>query len=261
MDAYDLPEEFAHLQAQDMGKIGFINDVVRGIRKVTSPASALLNEYKAEPKETFGGIEISSLLDRAFLFLEDCEWDSADEYCEKVLDRDPRNARAYLGKLMAELGVRKQDDLADCAQPFDENANYQKAVRFGGEKYAGILSGYIDHINARNENTRLVSTYNNAVTAMKSASSESSYKAAAETFKTIPGFKDADSLAEQWVEGETEGEARDAVRHEGTPEGQGLRPWRRHLRRPHHHLPGEVAHQSHRASAPAHQGVANVEVK
>ncbi len=34
MDAYELPEEFAHLQAQDMGKIGFINDIVRGIKKV-----------------------------------------------------------------------------------------------------------------------------------------------------------------------------------------------------------------------------------
>lgn len=34
IDAYELPEEFAHLQAQDMGKIGFINDIVRGIKKV-----------------------------------------------------------------------------------------------------------------------------------------------------------------------------------------------------------------------------------
>ena len=34
MDPYDLPEEFSHLQAQDMGKIGFINDLVRGIRKI-----------------------------------------------------------------------------------------------------------------------------------------------------------------------------------------------------------------------------------
>jgi tetratricopeptide (TPR) repeat protein len=34
MDAYELPEEFAHLQAQDMAKIGFINDLVRGIKKV-----------------------------------------------------------------------------------------------------------------------------------------------------------------------------------------------------------------------------------
>ena len=34
MDAYDLPDEFAHLQSQDMGKIGFIQDLIRGINKV-----------------------------------------------------------------------------------------------------------------------------------------------------------------------------------------------------------------------------------
>ncbi len=34
MDAYELPDEFAHLQAQDMGKIGFITDVIRGLKKV-----------------------------------------------------------------------------------------------------------------------------------------------------------------------------------------------------------------------------------
>lgn len=34
MDAYDMPEEFAHLQAQDMSKIGFIQDLVRGIKKI-----------------------------------------------------------------------------------------------------------------------------------------------------------------------------------------------------------------------------------
>ena len=34
MDAYDLPEEFAHLQAQDMNKLGFVPDLIRGIRKI-----------------------------------------------------------------------------------------------------------------------------------------------------------------------------------------------------------------------------------
>ncbi len=34
MDAYELPDEFAHLQAQDMGKIGFITDVIRGLKKI-----------------------------------------------------------------------------------------------------------------------------------------------------------------------------------------------------------------------------------
>lgn len=36
MDAYDLPDEFAHLQSQDMSKIGFISDITRGIKKIVS---------------------------------------------------------------------------------------------------------------------------------------------------------------------------------------------------------------------------------
>jgi len=35
MDAYDLPEELSMFQSQDMGKIGFIQDLVRGIKKIT----------------------------------------------------------------------------------------------------------------------------------------------------------------------------------------------------------------------------------
>ena len=97
---------------------------------------------------------------------------------------------------MAELRVRRQEDLEGCEQPFNDSDNYQKAVRFGGEELVRALSGYIDHINERND----TGIYNNAVSAMESASSESSYKAAAATFKTIPGFKDADSLAEQCLE-------------------------------------------------------------
>ena len=35
MDPYDLPEEFSHLQAQDMTKLGFMQDLIRGIKKIT----------------------------------------------------------------------------------------------------------------------------------------------------------------------------------------------------------------------------------
>ena len=38
------------------------------------------------------------------------------------------NARAYLGKLMVELKVKKQEQLKKCAKPFDGNLNYQKIV-------------------------------------------------------------------------------------------------------------------------------------
>jgi tetratricopeptide (TPR) repeat protein len=33
MDPYDLPDEFSHLQAQDMSKLGFMQDLIRGIKK------------------------------------------------------------------------------------------------------------------------------------------------------------------------------------------------------------------------------------
>ncbi len=62
------------------------------------------------------------------------------------------------------------------------------------------MKGYIAHINERNENARLTGIYNRAVSAMNEANSENEYKAAAEIFKTVPGFKDADSLVEKCLD-------------------------------------------------------------
>ena len=199
MDPYDLPDEFSHLQAQDMSKLGFMQDLIRGIKKIVK-----IDEPKAAVKEAavVGAVNanIAPLLERAFLFLEDGKWQDANIYCEKVLDIDPKNAEAYVGKLMAELQVNKRTLLADCEQPFDDRDNYAKVLRFGDEKLEAEMRGYIAHINERNENARMTGIYNGAVNAMNAANTESAYKAAAETFKTIPGFKDADSLAEQCLD-------------------------------------------------------------
>ena len=118
------------------------------------------------------------LLKRVFLFLEDGEWGRADEYCEKVLDMDPENAQAYLGKLMAELHVKNQKCLQDLAKPFDSNNNYQKILRFGDEQLKTTLIGYIEHINTCNGNTRLEDIYSRAQKAMAMANRENAYKEA-----------------------------------------------------------------------------------
>ena len=49
MDPYDLPEEFSHLQAQDMTKLGFMQDLVRGIKKLLNKDSG---KQKASGKST-----------------------------------------------------------------------------------------------------------------------------------------------------------------------------------------------------------------
>ena len=50
VDAYDMPAEFKRLQAQDMGKVGAMQDLIRGIEKIipresaSSPANQVLSE-------------------------------------------------------------------------------------------------------------------------------------------------------------------------------------------------------------------------
>ncbi len=165
MDPYDLPEEFSHLQAQDMSKLGFMQDLIRGIKKLVKT-----DEPKPVIRETVTANTVSGsiapLLKRAFMFLEDGEWSKADDFCEQVLNQDPENAHAYIGKLMADLHVHRQEDLTNCEQPFDNNNNYQKAIRFADDKTSTVLTGYITHINERNENARLTGIYNDARQAM-----------------------------------------------------------------------------------------------
>ena len=200
MDPYDLPEEFSHLLAQDMSKLGFMQDLIRGIKKIVQADAAPKVEVKETVVVSGGGMAVAPLLKRAFMFLEDGNWEEADKYCEKVLDQDPENVQAYLGKLMAELQVTNRKKLVDCAEPFDHKDNYNKVLRFGDEALKKEMRGYISHINDRNENARLIETYDNAVSRMNRAKSEHAYRAVADCFKSIPGFKDADTLAEQCLD-------------------------------------------------------------
>ena len=199
MDPYDLPEEFSHLQAQDMSKLGFMQDLIRGIKKIAQ-ADAPKTTVVKETVISGGNANTAPLLKRAFMFLEDGDWNSANEYCEKVLDIDPENASAYLGKLLSELRVRKQEALKEQAEPFDHNNNYQKAVRFADEKLKTALAGCIEHINTRNENARLDSIYTRAKNAMSAANTESAYKEAAHLFESIDEYQDSAVLAQSCYE-------------------------------------------------------------
>ena len=198
MDPYDLPEEFSHLQAQDMNKLGFLQDLIRGIKKIlsTTDQKTVINENIVIGEN----VNVSALLKRVFMFLEDGNWEDADEYCERVLDQDPENAQAYLGKLMVEQQVKQFKKLAKCSKPFDTSKNYQKIMRFGDDDTKTTLMDFVDQIKKRNEYDRLMLCYNKAVLSMNSANTEESFRAVVELFKKLPGFKDADLLLRQCLE-------------------------------------------------------------
>lgn len=147
MDPYDLPDEFKGLQAQDLGKLGAVQDLVRGVGKLLAKDAPKDGDVQQAAVSNPAAATVQSLLKRAFMFLEDGEWDSADEYAEKVLDIDPENGEAYLAKAMSDLEKRSRSSMND-ASGIELNANIQKALRFGSGSLKNEINGYIESTKA-----------------------------------------------------------------------------------------------------------------
>lgn len=190
MDPYDLPDEFSHLQAQDMSKLGFMMDLIRGIKKIATSEKELLTAQETVVVNA-RGVNTKALLERMFLFLEDGDWDNAVAYTERVLDEDPANALAYLGKLMAKLEVYTQTSLVDIHLPFDSLDEYKKVLQFADESLKKEMIGYNKLIRNRNDYDKAERKYNEAKMLIDKANTEQEFKYIAKLFSAIEGHRDA----------------------------------------------------------------------
>lgn len=196
MSPYDLPEEFSHLMAQDMSKLGFMQDLIRGIKKLCKADEPKPQVVETAPVVAERAGNVQAFLDRGFLALEDGDWAQADDFFEQALNFDAKIPEAYLGKLMAELQVETRCGLRELDKPFDDMKNYKRTVRFAGDKLRVELEAHNDYIRARNEEKQLNAIYTRAVSMADSAQSIQDLKAASLLFAKIPGYKDADELKE-----------------------------------------------------------------
>ena len=101
MDPYDLPEEFSHLMAQDMSKLGFMQDLIRGINNQNDTEAPKQPLKETVAQTVVSGTSAGSQIKRGNMALEDHEWDKADSFFEEALNLDPECAEAYIGKLLA----------------------------------------------------------------------------------------------------------------------------------------------------------------
>ena len=195
IDAYDMPEEFARLQAQDLGKMGAIQDILRGVEKllprkqesqVQLPAKQVVYQQAASGN-------VAPLLERMFLFLEDKQWKSADEYAEKVLDQDPKNAEAYLGKLLAKLQLPTRQALGRRQVGFKDEPYYEKITRFGSDGLKAEMTGYLKQIASN----ILDESYRQLLSAMAGAKTSEQFHKLAEGFTNIKDHRDAALKAQQ----------------------------------------------------------------
>ncbi len=132
IDAYDLPNEFKHLQAQDMGKIGAIQDLLYGIEKIIGK--------KKEEKVVVQNVQPNSLnslnsfasplVTRGMEFLNKNLYEKATEFFDKALDYDPQNEQALLGKMLILYKVPSVEALLDSANFYADSIEYTTLVSF-----------------------------------------------------------------------------------------------------------------------------------
>lgn len=154
MDPYALPEQLSVLQSYDMSKIGFIQDLIRGIAKVL--------DADKKPKEKVierviehnaGGVApgTESLMKRVCIFMEDGDFDSADEYLNRVLDIVPNYAPAYAAKTCVDLKLRRINELSQATYVYSSNSNWEKALRFATDEEKQTYEDYIKQVGKRVE--------------------------------------------------------------------------------------------------------------
>lgn len=185
MDPYDLPEEFSHLQALDMSKLGFMQDLTHGIQKLVEP------EKEQEDDTATSGVTVNSLLKRAHIFLEDEDWASADEYCEKVLDMDPEFSDAYIGKLLAFYHCETEQELTKLCIPIENNNNFEKALRFADPETAQKLKSYQEQTLKNYHYQKNEEIYQQAMEQLKSATQSPSFIRIMSILEKVPEHKDA----------------------------------------------------------------------
>ena len=217
MDPYDLPREFLHLQAQDMSKIGFVQDLLRGINKII-PKNAGGAEAAATDEKSAARFS-EMFLTNAFASIRNGDFASAETYVQKVLEQDSENVQAYIAKLLMDLKVRESDALATAVPNFDKNPNYVKILQYGDKNTVATFKGYLASArkNASKKKKKkfailaaivavllivgisvyaLYISYNNRYENAVALANDGMYEEAIAEFEALGGFKNSEELAD-----------------------------------------------------------------
>lgn len=191
MDPYDLPEEFSHLQAQDMSKLGFMQDLIRGIKKILVKDEKVV--VVSQNSSSSQSANVDALLKRAYIACEDGDFAKADNFAEQILNINPELAEAYVVKLLAECKVRKLDGLRTYGAIVKSRPNFQRAYKYAKDdlksQLASISKENFDYIN-------FYPIYNKAQGFIGSGA----YGDALILLEKIPNYKDSSALIAQCKE-------------------------------------------------------------
>lgn len=198
MNPYDIPDALSMYPAQDMGELGFLQDLTRGIRKLSNKEEELQNKNRArETVVITSNSNVEPLLKRVGMFMEDGDFASAMEYCEKTLDIYPECAQAYLYLVLAKRKIKTVEQLGASKEEFDllSDRDFQKVLRFGDEDFK---KGMLLMVREK-EYSAVVGRYERFLTVEleRGWNPPEQIRELIERFRHMDGYKDSDAIVER----------------------------------------------------------------
>lgn len=141
MNAYDLPEELSLFQAQNMNKIGFVQDLLYGISKIIrQPQNVIVNNDINNEQ-----IKFENLLINARRAVEEKNWKNVDKYYSLLQEEFPQKIvmEATLFSNIAKIMLDK--NLLD----------FQKQIELCNSLY--VIEKYYDATENKEENLNKIS--------------------------------------------------------------------------------------------------------
>ncbi len=166
MDPYDLPDELAMLQSQDMSKIGFIQDIIRGIRKVLESATVKKISMSSVDTPSTNTLERLILNSNTYLRLDN--YPAAQEVFNRITKEYPEDYRGWWGLIICQtknLSVFTQDisaintwlkyvkELSEAEEYYPLEAQYVTYIKIQASSDAdneiSAIEESLDSLNAR----------------------------------------------------------------------------------------------------------------